>query len=148
MPFLVMKEGFRVQLTVTGLTSFEIIEFTPPAVDAGEAIDMTTHSNTAWETFAFRLLKKLEEAQMTVAYDIKFYSEIIAACGANRLITVTFPDGATLAFWGGLRTFKPSGMKAGERPTAQCDLKPTLRNSAGVETAPVFTAGPTTTTTT
>lgn len=113
-------------------------ELTPPPIDGGDAIDVTTDSNTAWRTKAPRALKEMMEHSFTAAYDPEFYEDIAAAINVNNLITLTFPNGDSLAFYGYLKSFTPGNMTEGEMPTGEGSIVPTLQNE-GAETAPVFT---------
>lgn len=113
---------------------------TPPGVDGGGAIDTTTMHNTTWRTQNPRALLSLSNASTTVAYDPACYPEIIALTNVNTLITVTFPDGDTLAFWGWLNTFTPGPSEENDQPTADIEIIPSNQNASGVETAPVHTA--------
>jgi len=55
----------------------------------------------------------------------------------NTLITLTFPDAVTWAFWGYLDKFIPNANEEGEQPTAEVTIVPTNQNDSAVETAPV-----------
>jgi len=112
---------------------------TPPGVDGGGENDTTTMLNTAWRTRAPKKLKTLSNASITVAYDPAVYPQIVAMVNVNTLITVTFADGDTLAFWGWLNSFTPGEAQEGEQPTAQIEIIPSNQNDSGVETAPIHT---------
>jgi len=62
--------------------------------------------------------------------------------GENDTTTMrnTFPDGATLAFWGWLDEFTPGAAVEGEQPEADITVICSNQNDSGVETAPVLTA--------
>ena len=110
---------------------------TPPGIDGGGEVDVTVMENSTWRTRNPKALVTLSNASMTVAYDPATYPEIIALVNVNTLITVTFPDGDTLAFWGWLNTFTPGEHVEGEQPTAEIEVIPSNQNASGVETAPV-----------
>lgn len=110
---------------------------TPPGVDGGGENDTTTMLNTTWRTKAPKQLKTLTEASLTVAYDPAVYTTIVSMVNVNQLITVTFSDGSTVAFWGWLNTFTPNEITEGEQPTAEVTLIPSNQNASLVETAPV-----------
>jgi len=57
----------------------------------------------------------------------------------NQLITITWPDTSTLAFWGWLDKFVPANVVEGEQPTATVTIEPSNQNDSQVETAPVYT---------
>jgi len=110
---------------------------TPPGVDGGGEVDTTTMHNSTWRTRNPKALITLSNASATVSYNPACYPEIVALVNVNNLITVTFPDGDTLAFWGWLNTFTPGECKEGEQPEAEIDIIPSNQNASGVETAPV-----------
>lgn len=114
-------------------------EVTPPGVDGGGEIDTTVMANTTWRTKSPKSLISLSESSTTVAYDPACYPEIIALVNVNNLITITFPDGDTLAFWGWLNSFTPGANVDGEQPTAEIEIIPSNQNASLVETAPVHT---------
>ena len=122
-----LKDGFSTKITI-GLDSdisFWEKTVTPPAVEGGDKIDQTTMHNSAWRTFRPRSLKTLNECTLTAAYDPDVYDEIIAIINAETTITVTFPDGSTLAFFGYLRFFEPSEHTEGEQPECTITIEPT-----------------------
>ena len=132
--------GITYALGTSARTKFIEVSVTPPTIDIGEANNLTTHANTAYKTFGAKILKQLGTVSSTVNYDPDAYTEIIGALGVNQLITITFPDATTLAFYGYLASFSPSDMNAesDDDPTSTIVLQPTLRHSTtGVETAPV-----------
>uniref|UniRef100_A0A6M3K439 Tail protein n=3 Tax=viral metagenome TaxID=1070528 RepID=A0A6M3K439_9ZZZZ len=113
-------------------------EVTPPGVEGGGANDTSTMHNTTWRTRQPKSLRTLSECSFTAAYDPAVYDEIVAMINVNQLITLTFPDGETLAFWGWLDVFTPGASKEGEQPTADVTIIPSNQNDSGVETAPVL----------
>lgn len=115
---------------------FEEKTVTPPGIDGGGEIDTTTMLNTTWRTRNPKALITLSNASMTVAYDPAVFPEIVALVNVNTLITVTFPDGDTLAFWGWLNTFVPGENTEGEQPTADIEIIPSNRDAGGNEIAP------------
>ena len=112
---------------------------TPPGIDGGGEVDTTVMANTAYRTRMPKALITLSNAAMTVAYNPEAYTEIIALVNVNNLITVTFPDGSTLAFWGWLNSFTPGEHVEGEQPTAEIEIIASNQNASLVETAPVVT---------
>ena len=143
-----MEDGFSTTISFSSseLTSTDILtlymqekEVTPPGVDGGEKIDVTTMRNTSWRTFAPRNLKTLMEAPINVAWDPGLYDEMNAMINDNQEITITLPDTATIVFWGFVKSFTPSAHVEGAQPMAAVSIEPTNRNAAGAETAPVIT---------
>jgi len=137
-----MNDGFS---TTIGFADYPAVSFwekevTPPGIQGGGENDTSTMRNTVWRTKAPKQLKTLSECSFTAAYDPVVYDDIVAMIQTNQLITVTFPSGATVAFWGWLDDFTPGANTEGEQPTADCTIIPSNQNASDVETAPVYTA--------
>ncbi len=112
----------------------------PPGLDGGDAIETTTMHNSTYRTFGARSLITLSESSTTVAYDPDLYDEAIALINVEGAITVHFPDGSTLDFFGFLRTFEPGDNEEGTQPEATLTIQPTNWDPANnVEAAPVMT---------
>jgi len=75
---------------------------------------------------------------LVVSYDPVFYDDILAMISENQLITITWPDLSTLAFWGWLDKFIPSNIVEGEQPTATVTIEPSNQNDSQVETPPDY----------
>ena len=116
-------------------------EVTPPGVDGGGPNETTVMANTAWRTFSPKKLKTLTEASASVAYDPAIFgaTEAAALVNINNLITITFPAGDTLAFWGWLMSFTPGAAVEGAPPTADITVHPSNQNDAGAEVGPIHT---------
>jgi hypothetical protein len=82
------------------------------------------------------------DAKLQAAYDPQVYQDIVSMIGQNQLITITFSDNSTLAFWGFVDEFTPGAIKEGTQPTADVKIVCSNQNDAQVETAPVYTAAP------
>jgi len=115
---------------------------TPPSVDGGDAIDITTMHNTTWRTMHPRTLLSLSEFTLVASYDEAVYTQIIAILNSNGGVTIHFPDSSTLDFWGYLRVFAPGeNAEGGDQPTATITVTPTNWDTTNnVEAAPVLTA--------
>lgn len=125
--------------------SMEEKTVTPPGIAGGGANDVTTMRNTTWRTLAPKKLKTLKECGCTVSYDPKVFDEIVAMINDNQLITIEFPDGTELEFYGWLDDFDPKECKEGEQPTADIKIICSNRNDSGTETAPNYNAAASTT---
>lgn len=137
-----LDNGFSTKITFANDADVSFWEktVTPPGIDGGDGIDITTMFNTAWRTKAARTLKELTDASVTAAYDPNVHSQIVALVNVEQLITVTFPDTSTLDFYGYLKSFTPGEFQEGEQPTADIEVVCTnLNPNTGLETAPVFT---------
>jgi len=123
--------------TGPGITFWEK-EVTPPGLDGGGENDTTTMRNLVYRTRSPKKLITLTEMTILVSYDIGFYDDILDLLNNNQLITITFPDDTTLAFWGWLDKFIPNNFIEGEQPTATITIVPSNQNESGVETAPDY----------
>lgn len=112
-----------------------------PGIDGGEAIETTTMLNAAWRTYASRGLKTLTEFTVTGAYDTQIYlaAQILALINVETIVTVTFPDSATLSFYAYVRMVEFADMQEGTHPEATLTIRPTNNDpSDGSEQAPVL----------
>lgn len=91
-------------------------------------------------TQAPKSLKSMEQMSITAAYDPAVLDQIKSMVNVNQLITVTFPDGSTWAFWGWLDEFTPGNHVEGEMPTANVVIQPSLTDASGDEIAPAYSA--------
>lgn len=114
-------------------------EVTPPGIDGGQKIDVTTMHNTTWRTAAPQALSEITDNQFTCGYDPMVYNQILALRNVRTTITILFPNGDTLAYYGYLMKFEPSSLKNGEFPTANVTIVATNRDSSGTEQSPVLT---------
>ena len=138
-----LTDGYKTLITFAGAPSIKLqeIETTPPGVSIGNAIDTTTMRNTAWRTAAPAVLKKLSQVKSTCAYDPTDLANIQAQVGVNQLITVSYPNGSSISFYGFLDSFTPGTNTEGKRPDAAIVIEPTMVNASGVETAPTYVSG-------
>ena len=120
-------------------------EVTPFEIDQGGPIDTVTMRNILLRTTAAKSLTGVNALKVTANYDPFFYSQLLIGpprlIGATQLVTVTFPDAATVAVWCFIDKYTPNGLKEGDFPLADLVVVPTLRNTAGTETLPVIAGG-------
>ena len=114
-------------------------EVTPPGMEGGGPNETTTMRNDKYRTQSPKKLITMTDATLKVAYDAEVSDQIVAIINVNNLITITYPDGAELAFWGWLNTWAPDALVEGEQPTATVTIHTSNQNASGVETAPVLT---------
>lgn len=135
-----LSDGFSTTISLNS-GAIKLYERTvkPPGISGGGAINKTTMRNTTWRTFAAKRLKTLTESSLKCGYDVAVYPQIVTNCQVNQLITVTFPDGATLAFWGFIDEFEPDDLEEGNFPMATVKIVPTNCDTTGTEVAPVYT---------
>lgn len=122
--------------------SFWEIEVKPPMVEGGDAIDNTTQHNVTWRTSDSRKLMTLGEVTGRCCYDPNVYNNIISnLINQNGSITVLFPDGSTLDFFGFLKTFDPQGLTEEGLAEANFTVVPTNYDPDNdVEAGPVLTS--------
>jgi len=121
-----------------GLKMYEK-EVSPPGIEGGGPNDTTTMRNSVYRTFAPKKLITLTDCTLKVSYDAAIEPQLIELVNENNLITITYPDGATLAFWGWLNSFIPDPLIEGAQPEATITIHPSNQNASLVETAPEFT---------
>lgn len=137
-----IDDGLSTVISFSGTPTVKLWQkqVTPPGIEGGGSNDTTTMHNTVWRTRSPKKLKTLSDASFTAAYDPTVYSQILAMININQQITVTFPSGKTLVFWGWLDKFAPARMTEGAQPEAECTIICSNQNASGVETAPTSPA--------
>jgi len=136
-----MDDGFSTIITLENLPTAKLYEkeVTPPGITSGGPIETTTMRTVTWRTNAPRQLKSLSPVSATVAFAADVIPQMIAQVGINQLITVTFPDGSTIQFYGWVEEFTPAAFTEGEQPTATLTVQPSLVHpTTGATTDPVF----------
>lgn len=140
-----IEDGFPTKIAFASkpAVSFWEKSVKPPGVDGGDAIEHTNMHSLAWRLKGPRKLKTLTDTSTTASYDPAVYADILTLCNAPDSITITFPNGSSISFYGFLRTFEPSDAGEGAEPTASITITPTNRDPVtGLESPPVFTAAP------
>ncbi len=135
-----IDDGHSTRIGFANYPSVKIYEkeVTPVGVQGGGAVDVTNMRNSVWRTFASKKLKSLSEASGVYAYDPAAYSDMITMVNENQLITITFPDSATVSFWGWVDEFTPQRHVEGTQPLAEVKILASNLNAAKEETAPVL----------
>lgn len=112
---------------------------TPPGVDGGDPVDTTTMHNVDWRTKNPRVLAEMTEFSFTAAYDPAFILTILAILNVKTTVTVHYPNGGRLAFFGFLRGFEADSIEEGAQPEATATVVPTNQDpTTGAEQAPVY----------
>lgn len=145
MAFLNEGHPTRIDFDVaSGVTlKFKEKSVTPPGISGGGENVTTTFLNSVWRTRQPKVLKTLTNMQFTASYDPEVYDQVVAELiNQNGLITITFSDNSTLEFYGWLDEFTPSEVVEGSQPEATCVIICSNQTTAGVETAPNWTAAP------
>ncbi len=141
----IQKDGYQTTISFSALSSgivFNVVAkekgITPPAIEGGGKIDLTTMRNSNVRTFYPKQLYTLGDSSVVVAWDPTLYEEMASVIGVNQTITITFPDATTLAFWGTLDGFAPNEQVEGDQPTAVLTIIATNLDDSDVETEPTW----------
>lgn len=137
-----IDDGFSTTISFADNPSVLFYEktVTPPGLQGGGANDTTTMRNSTWRTMAPKQLKTMSECSAKVSYDPAVYQDVVGMINNNQLITVDFPDGSSVDFYGWLDEFTPDEVQEGSQPTATIKIIPSNQDDSGVETAPVYNA--------
>ena len=140
---LKLKDGQFTKLTFNDLPTLSVWEkaVKPPGIDGGDPIPQTTHHNVYWRTTAPRALRTLTQSTIKVAYDPNMVNQLESQVNREQGLTVTFPDGSTLAFFGFLKSVEFDDLVEGEQPEATIQIEPTNWDPVNdVEAGPVLTS--------
>jgi hypothetical protein len=138
-----LDDGYRALITLSNNTTISFWEkkVQPPGADGGGPVDTTTMHNNTYRTMSSRALITLTEISVTVAYDPGIYTAIMQQINREQTITVLFPDGSTVAFYGFLQKFEPSDLEEGNQPEAKITITPTNYDPTNrVEAGPTITS--------
>lgn len=138
---LKVPEGYQTTIAFALDPTVEFWEqtVTPPGVDSGEPINTTTMLNTTWRNMILPQLKSLTPIKVKCFYDPGKLSNITALVGENGSITVWFPDGASVDFYGGMKSFMPNENKEKEAQLADVEIVPSNWDNVNMlEVGPVW----------
>ena len=139
----VVLDGQGTTISLGGNTLQEV-SITPPALNGGGEINVTTHRNSAYRTKAPKKLTELGEVSFSAIYDPAEWNAALSDINNNQQITVTFANGDTLQFYGFVDSFAPAEISEGEIPTVDVTIIVSNQDGAdqtgGAESAPVFTS--------
>lgn len=137
-----LDEGYQTLVTLAASSTVAFWEktVTPPGIDGGDPVDTTTMHNVRWMGKNPQTLIEMTEFSMTAAYDPVLYTTMLSLVNVKTTVTITFPDGSTLAFYGYLKSFAPDAIERGTQPEATITVIPTNQDpSTGAEEDPVLT---------
>lgn len=138
-----LKDGYSSKVTLASNPTINFWEkgVQSPGIDGGEPIEQTTMFNTTWRTMRPRSLKTLTPHTITAAFDPAVLNDANAAINREDTITVTFSDGATIAFYGFLQKIDIQEMTEGAQPQCTVTIVPTnFDPTAHTEQGPVVAA--------
>lgn len=119
------------------------IEVKPPGMDGGDAINTTTMFNSVFRTFASGNLKTLTDVTFRFAYDPNVYTQLDDLINLETAITIHYPEGTTLAFFGFLRSVEFDPLQDNVFPTGNGTITCTNCDpTTQAEEAPVLTNVP------
>jgi len=138
---LAQISGFPTQVTIAADTDIEFWEkaVTPPGYDGGEPIDITTMFNTVYRTKSPGNLIEVTPISITAAWDPILYTSLLSVINVSTVITVTFPDGSTVALYGYVQKAEPQEVSKedSDQPEIAITIQPTSWDGLGFEAAPV-----------
>ena len=134
------NDGVGTTITWTTNSTFVLlkISITPPELDGGGPIDLTGLDNTAWRTSAPKTLKDVNQIKFEGRMDSSLYTQ--APINSNDLITITYPDTSSNAFWGWLDKLTPGDSVEGDKMMVTGIIEVSNLNGSAVETAPAYSA--------
>ncbi len=140
----ILKNGFKTLVTFSQVLFPDFygeVEVTPPGTSARGGIPQSTMRNILWTTQLPKGLKELQPLTMKVAYDTRLIPVLMTLVGVNQRVTIRWPDGATLSFWGWIDEATFDSMTEDNRPIYNLSVQTSNVNAACVESGPVFVEG-------
>lgn len=137
-----LDDGFSSKITLSLAPTIAFWEkmVKPPGLDGGEKVATSTMHNVTYRTFGPRKLKTLMDITAKCAYDPVIYQDVLAQINVRQTVTVSFPDGSTLCFFGFLQKFEADELQEGTQPEATITFVPTNTDpTTGAEAAAVLT---------
>lgn len=122
-----LDDGYRSLITIAADTNVSFWEMSvqPPGLDGGDKIDNTTMHNDVLRTFAPRQLITMTPGKVVAAYDPSVYSQLAVLINVKTTITIHFPDGSTLAFYGFVKSVETNELVEGTFPQMTVTIEPT-----------------------
>lgn len=138
---IMLTNGYPVRITFKRFPAVKFMEKggSPPSIDGGNPIDVTTQFNNTYMTYAPNGLVKMGEVKGTAAYDPAVYDTIMSMVNVNDEVTFRYPDGSTVAFWGFLQKVDFKSLEQGKQPELDFTVALTMRDNSGAEQAFVLT---------
>lgn len=138
-----LVEGYQTLITFSSNPAvfLRAREIQPPEFDGGGEIDTTVMANVAFRTKSEKTLKHMNAITVQAQYDPFVYFQLISMINVRQIITIRFPDLATLVVYGWIDKFTPTSLKEGEFPLAEVKALITHRSPAGIETGMIAIGG-------
>lgn len=124
-----LQDGYQVLVNIALIPNISFWEkrVKPPGTDRGSIDEATQHSEF-WRPKHPKALLTFTDLTMTGPYAPAVYNEIFNAGADIDVITVTFPDGSALAFYGWVDKFDPAELVEGEQPNATITIVPSMQD--------------------
>lgn len=139
---LKLDDGFSTLMAFAADPNISFWELTvqPPILDGGDPIDFSNMHNVLYHTMAPRSLLTVGPANFTAFYDPDVWDEARDIMNNRGAITIQYPDGSTLDFFGFLRSIEKQPLEEGAAPTMNGVVVVTNWDPANnVEQGPVMT---------
>lgn len=134
-------EGVGTSLTV-GAHTFCYVSLKGLSITAGDALDATCLSNSAWVTKLPPTLREVSDVTFTAHYAPEDFDAIDTETGANQELVISFAYQGTaigtITFWGYLSSFDPEEGTVGSTWNGTGSIVVTNMTSAYVEQGPVW----------
>ncbi len=137
-----LENGHRSLITSARDTNVNLWEkdVGQPGDDGGEPVDTTTQHNSTFRTKSPRTLRDLTPFTVTFSYDPIIRDEISNLINVRDTITIRYPDGSTMCFFGYLKGVEFDPLSEGEFPSGTATYVPTCYDPTNdVEAGPVMT---------
>lgn len=137
-----LDEGYQTLISFARLPTIGLWEKSvqPPGYDGGEAINITTMHSIVFRNKAPAALIDVTNHSLKVAYDPAVYASLLGLINYRDTVTVFFPDGSTLAYYGYMQKFEPDALEEGKQPEATVSIVVTNYDYVNhVYAAPAYT---------
>lgn len=114
------------------------VTVTPPGIDGRDPIDQNTMWNIVWTLVTPRHLKTFMEFTFTCGWDPTGFAVISGYINVVVNISVFYPNGSIITFWGFMRKFEPQEHKEGEMPKATVTITPSMMDPTAPEGLPTI----------
>lgn len=121
---VMLHEGYPIKVAFARASNicFEEIEVQPMSLKS-DPINTTTQFNTLLDSKDAPAVGEAGDIVLTVSYAAEAWSDIWTKLFLqNGSVTVRYPDGTTIDFYGYLGVFEPQAQKRKEMPTAKITI--------------------------
>lgn len=135
-----MDDGFSTVLSFANLPDIKMYEreLVLPALKGGGGKDTTNMRQLAHRSQTEDILRSVSSFTVTAAFATDAFADAKLQLGINQLISLIFPDGLQMQFYGWMEEFTPQKFVEGELALVAITVHASLRNLQGVETPPTY----------